>query len=216
MSEQRTKLMTPKGHAIWPRLNEPDRRWKPEGEYKVTLRLRMDEPGVSEFIDGLQKQFDAHVEAAKKELKKGTKAKIVDPPWKPVKNDNGDDTGEIDVKFALRATVTPQKGEPFTQKVALFDAKGKPTNVVVGSGSVIKVAGKLHPWSTPIGIGVSLWLNAVQVLDRKAPGQDATAYGFGEEEGFSQEDGFEPAADANPTTVEKIPGAKADDKDGDF
>jgi hypothetical protein len=47
---------TPKGRALWPRLNEPDTKFKEEGEYSVKLILPADkaEP-LMQLIDAAMK-----------------------------------------------------------------------------------------------------------------------------------------------------------------
>ena len=36
-TKKRERFVSPKGTAVWPRLNEPDTKFKPEGEYTVSL-----------------------------------------------------------------------------------------------------------------------------------------------------------------------------------
>jgi len=183
-TKKKQQLTSPIGTAIWPRLNSPDYRWKPEnGEYKVTLRLPRDEaaPFIAAIDEALERKYQqCLLEEKKKTLKRGAL------PYKPVVNDvTGEETGEIDIKFSLLAKVKPKKGDPFEQRPALFDAALKPMSAIVGGGSRIRVSCLVHPWYTALGVGVSLWLKAVQVLELVAPGNDATAYGFGVEDGFT-------------------------------
>ena len=72
----------------------------------------------------------------------------------------------------------------------------------------MKVAYVLSPFSTAIGVGVSLRLEAVQVLERREWGsRDASAFGFGDEEGFEAEE--------NTGSVFNE-GDGGEEKDGDF
>ena len=95
-------------------------------------------------------------------------------------------------RFKLKAKVTPKQGDPFEQRPAIFDAKGKPLQEAkIGGGSKVKVAYELIPYYTAIaGAGVSLRLKAVQVIDlvEFSGGASADAFGFGEEEGYEAED----------------------------
>jgi hypothetical protein len=62
----------------------------------------------------------------------------------------------------------------------------------VWGGSTVKVAFEIVPYgvrqySPTMGVGVSLKFSAVQIIDLKTgTGKDAKAFGFGEEEGYSQ------------------------------
>ena len=135
----------------------------------------------------MDEQFAASVAKAKKE-NPGKKIKEGDVPYSV-----NDDTGKVTVRFKLKAKVTPKQGDPFEQRPALFDAKGKPIgpDAKIGGGSKVKVAYELVPYYTAIaGAGVSLRLKAVQVIDlvEFSGGASSEAYGFGEEEGYEAED----------------------------
>ena len=45
--EKQEKAVTPKGEALWAFLTEPDKRWKPEGEYKVNLLIDPGKPAAA-------------------------------------------------------------------------------------------------------------------------------------------------------------------------
>lgn len=215
------KFTSPAGVAVWPRLNQPDKRFNADGDYKTTLRLKRTDPGVEQFLADLKEAFDEHVatetDTLKKSKGKGQKIKVCDPPWKEVVDkESGETTGEVDVKFSLKAIVKPKEGAAFEQSPALFDAQKKPVSksVLVGGGSRIRVGGSIYCWHTAaIGCGISLRLRAVQLLDLVAPGQDATAYGFNEEEGWTSEVPEESAAPASDTAADAAP---ADGKTGDY
>lgn len=204
MAERKKKLQltTPVGTAIWPRLNEPNRRWKPEGEYTTTLKLSREEAGG--FIAELDAQIEENYAAACASEKKKA-VKRADPPYKMETDDTGAETGNVLIKFSLKARVEPRNGEPFDQKPALCDAKRKPLNARIGGGSRIKVACKVNPWFTAaLGAGVSLWCVAVQVLELVGPGGDMAAYGFADEDGYTSEPddvSSEPAASGTTGTV---------------
>lgn len=208
MTEQKIKLMSPRGTAVWPRLNEPDRRYKPEGEYKISLRLRKDNAEHAKFLTNLQEIYDEHIKLEKakflteqKGKKKPEELKIVPPPWaEVVDKDTGEETGEVDIKFAMKARVDI-KGKPsFEQHPSVFDAQGKPTKVVVGGGSAVKIAATVNKWCTKLGASISLRLKAVQVLELVAPGGDASYFGFQKEDGF----------DGTPDEVVDSPAADGD------
>lgn len=201
------RFMSPKGTASYPYLTKPDTKFKPDGEYKVSLIVDGDD--ASKAIDFLTEQHKAAVAKAKKE-NAGKRVKEGALPF--IENDDG----TVTFKFKLKAKVTPKKGAPFEQKPALFDAKGTPLvgEPKVGSGSVIKVSYEVVPYYTAIaGAGISLRLKAVQIIELKeySGGGTAKSYGFGEEEGFEADEEDTPPFDADEPTA----GGDGDDEDED-
>lgn len=181
-------FVTPVGTAIWPKLNVPDTKWKPEGEYSVKLRL------TGEDADKLRTMIDQAIEENFKKVqaenKKKTIKKAASTPYQEVRDDDGNPTGEFDFAFKLKAKVKNAKtGAEVTLKPVLVDAKKTPTNAEVWSGSRIRVSGSLNPYHTAsIGAGVSLRLQAVQIIELKT-GMGRGADAFTSMEGYVAEVG---------------------------
>ena len=192
------RFVSPKGLASYPYLTKPDTKFNPDGEYKVSLIVAGDD--ASKAIDFLTEKHNASVAQAKKE-NAGKRVKEGELPF--IENDDG----TVTFKFKMKAKVTPKKGDPFEQKPALFDAKGKPLTgePKIGGGSAIKVSYEVVPYYTAIaGAGVSLRLKAVQIIELKeySGGGNAESYGFGEEEGFEADDeDNDPPFDTDETTA---------------
>lgn len=192
------RFVSPKGIASYPYLTNPDTKFNPDGEYKVSLIVAGED--ASKAIDFLTEKHQAAVAQAKKE-NAGKRVKAGELPC--IENDDG----TVTFKFKMKAKVTPKKGDPFEQKPALFDAKGKPLTgeTKVGGGSTIKVSYEVVPYYTAIaGAGVSLRLKAVQIIELKeySGGGNAESYGFGEEEGFEADDEDNaPPFDTDETTA---------------
>ena len=187
------RFVSPKGVASYPYLTNPDTKFNPDGDYKVSLIVAGD--AASKAIAFLLEQHESAVAKAKKE-NAGKRVKESELPF----IENAD--GTVTFKFKLKAKVTPKKGDPFEQKPALFDAKGKPLTGApnVGGGSVIKVSYEVVPYYTAIaGAGVSLRMKAVQIIELKeySSGGNAESYGFGEEEGFEASEDDTPPFDAD-------------------
>lgn len=185
------RYVTPAGTAQYPYLTKPDTKFNPDGEYKLKLEIPGDK--AQDLVTFLDEQFALAQEKAKKE----NAGKKIKPGNEPYEIDQ--DSGKVTVNFKLKAKVTPKNGEPFEQKPAIFDAKGKPImgDAKVGGGSKVKVAYEVLPYYTAIaGAGVSLRMKAVQVIElvEYSGGAGAGAYGFGEEEGYEAEDN---SADSN-------------------
>jgi hypothetical protein len=192
------RYTTPAGIFQYPYLNKPDTKFNPDGEYK--LKLEVPGENAQALITFLDEQHEAAIAKAKKD-NPGKKIKEGSVPY-----DVNEDTAKVSVAFKLKAKVTPKNGDPFEQKPAIFDAKGKPlgAEVKIGGGTKGKLAYEIVPYYTAIaGAGISLRLKAVQVIDLKefGGGASADAYGFGEEDGYEAED--TPAAQNGFTSEEE-------------
>jgi len=196
---------------VWPKLNEPDRKFQPEGVYEVTLRLPEDE------ADGLIAKFmDIHAEAYRQVCsQQGKKAlKKAALPWKTAEEwDKETETkiekpGFIDFKFKMKAKVTSRSGKSWEQRPALFDARLTPLPAdadPIGGGSKIRISIEVYAWySASLGFGLTLRPKAVQVIELK------TYSGSDGNHGFEAEDGFTVSPDFAPSTNE------GDQADPDF
>ena len=178
-----TKLTTPKGTAIYPWLNEPNRKFDQIGVYSVNLRMNGED--AVEFIAAITKVRDEYHSEQTKETKK--KLKKADLPVMEVIDDQGDETGEVDLKIKLKAGYE-YDGKTITQRPTLIDAKQQPmgNDTLIGSGSVLRCGVDVVPWYMPTnGVGVSLRLRVAQIIDLvEFGGGGAAAYDFQNEEGF--------------------------------
>lgn len=125
---------------------------------------------------------------------------------KPEEDQDGNETGRTVFTFKNKAEGVRKDGQPFTATVTIVDAKKKVlVGPRIGRGSVGKIAYQLVPFATSqAGVGVSLRLKAVQVLELVSYGA-SSADAFGAEEGYEAEDQDIPAQ-----------GNGAGAEDGDF
>ena len=187
MTEQKKaeRFVSPKGIASYPHLTNPDTKFNPDGEYKVSLIVAGDD--ARKVVNFLTEKHKAAVAQVKKE---NARKRVKEGDLPIIENDDG----TVTFKFKMKAKVIPKKDAPFEQKPALFDAKGKPLTgePKIGGGSTIKVCYEVVPYYTAIaGAGISLRLKAVQVIELKeysGGGGNAESYGFGEEEGYEAGD----------------------------
>lgn len=201
-------FISPTGRAIWPNVNAPDKKFKKEyGEYRT--RIRLDENEAQPLVDKIEAALTEEIARAKQEWAenpKGGKAgksfasspskgKVADKPYQV---GEGDEAGTVTFNFKTPAGGKRPDGTEWTRQLAVFDAKKAPLpkTARVGSGSTIKVAYSLNPFTTAIGSGVSLRLEAVQVLELKEFERDAASFGFESEEGF---EGVTPVEAASAT-----------------
>lgn len=200
------RLYTPRGTGIWPALNEPDYKFKANGEWHARLRLAPDTPGLAELVATAEQILDEAYEAKKSELLKDKKGALLKelkkalPVVKPeVDMETGEETGFVILRAALPFRIDikngPKAGTSFEKKPDLFNAKGQQLKnpPKIGNGSELKLSVTPMDYWFPKDktIGVSFELNAVQVLRAVDSGGQRSAdfYGFGEEEGDDIQDG---------------------------
>lgn len=202
--QKKVTFNTPKGTFKFPRLGEPDTKFKPEGEYSVNLILTQEE--AADLIAMADKAAAEVLAAAKKNSKNPAEAKKWETkylPYKPVEDDQGNDTGQVEFKFTMKASGMSKKtGKPWTRKPGVFDSRGTPMDgMKVWGGSTGKVNFEVQPYSqtTQTGASVKFALNAVQVLELKqGQARDASAYGFS-----NDEEGYEDVAEETSTEAGK-------------
>ncbi len=191
-------LISPAGRALYPKLHEPDTKFKKDGEYSVKLLLtEADAKPLLEMCEKLRQQaFDDEVAKVKAEKPKMSldkikeKIDIAELPIKPYEDpETGEETGEYQINFKMLASgVSKKTGKPWSRRPAIFDSRNQPVNpakVHIWGGSVLKIAYSVEPFCTPaLGAGVSVRLEAVQIIELVSGGQrSAEGYGFGAQEG---------------------------------
>ena len=200
--KKRVRLTSPVGIAKYPWLNKPDTKFDPQGVFRVSLLL--DPKEHKEFLERLDAMVDQSVAEAKKELQKKRPqdvAKLIEKPaYEKEYDSEGVETGMVEVKFKMKHIINTKNGD-MVLTPDIFDAKGKVidrSEVKIFGGSKLRINFTPNPYymaSTKMA-GVSMQLNAVQVIELAERGADSSFYGFGE-----VEDGFD--ADVYTTDSEK-------------
>lgn len=173
------QVVTPRGVFVYPHLHAPDTKFNAAGVFHTKLRLEESSPEVQKFI---KKVKDAYKSFAKEE---GLKVRKDGLPWKQ----DEDNPGHIILTAKMQHEVTPRRGEPFTQVPVIVDASRKElvAGVNIGGGTEGRLSCVLVPY-TGFGGGISLRLQAVQVLKLVEFTGGAGDFGFEEEEGFEAPD----------------------------
>lgn len=195
MAEKSGVHVTPRGVFRYPRLNSPDTRFKAAGEYHVQLVLSRDDAAdlialVTEAHDDWYKRYILE----KKQLKATPRKKAPYPFTVEIDPETGLETDNVIFKFRMVASgVSKRTGEAWTRCPIVFDSKGVPINldkVMIKGGSEGRIAFSFYEYvSTPQqGAGVSLMIEAVQILklvtgNRNRAAQD---FGFQIEEGYTE------------------------------
>lgn len=188
----------PKGEVKFSSLDKPDSRFDEERpKFSITMVYTEDE------IAPFRKKLEDMAADWIKEIHgkpKGKGLKLNDLPIRPDKDKEGNETGlfRVQVQCDAYRLVTQADGSKDRQLrvVPLFDAKGEPAaGVRCYSGSVARpsIRVKFYAASNPkIGCGLSLGLEAVQVIKASSGARSAAAYGF-----QAEEEATEVAADAD-------------------
>ena len=190
---KRPTLTSPRLVFRFPKLTEPDTKFKDEGEYSVVGRAQADDPAIKKLIATCDKAAEESLAEAKANAKTPAEARKWETkylPYKMVEDDEtGEPTGEVDFKFTMKASgVSKKTGKPWTRKPSVFNAKGVPVNgeINIGGGTIGKVSFQIIPYAptTTVGASVKMALEGVQIIDLKSYGEkSAKDHGFGEEEG---------------------------------
>lgn len=220
------KLTTPKGLASYVWLKQADTKFKPQGEYTVTLTLTAEdaqplidqlEPILAEAMVEQQAAFEVKMAEAKGPQKAKMKAKgemNQGDFYSPEYDEDGEETGNVVFKFKMNASYIKKSKDGAEEVVKLtpqlFDAKGNKLKVCpnIGAGTGLKVNFSPNSYYTDAShqAGISLRMNAVQVIDlvEFGGGGNAGSYGFDKEDGFeanpTNEDGFKDESTSDSKT----------------
>lgn len=233
---KRPTFTTPVVTFKYPKLNEvdfgTDKFPKPNGEYNVRGIAVATDPAVRALIakiEPLMREAQAEAEAKYAELKVDVKKKLIAKNGKsgitenaffhPIYDEETEaETGEIEFRFKMTASgVRKRDDKPWSRKPGLFDAGRNPLpkTVSIWGGTKGKVSFTAEPyWVAGQGAyGVSLRLEAVQVIDLVSAGQrSASSYGFEDEDGFTAG----PDETTDDTTTEATDGSTEAADDGNF
>lgn len=192
-------LNSPKGSVLFPHVigvdYGTDKYPDTKGSFNVTLAL---EPEDAERMRSMLAPTVAEARTFTDEsfakLKPQAKAKFKEPTFNEPGTDEydkeGNPTGRSLFRFKTTAFFEKRDGSRVQRKVQLFDSMLQPVRLTdeLGYGSVVKVAFFPAPYFVDgqgAG-GVSLYLNAIQIIElRKTGERSASDYGFGEEDGFT-------------------------------
>jgi hypothetical protein len=150
-------LTTPRGIAKWPYLNEPDREFNPEGLFHTKLVCKIiDSAHIVKKINDMiamevKKQHDLNPE---KEIKKSY-------PYT-------EEDGNFIFNFKMKASgVRKADKKTFTQEpnIVNADLTQFDKSLKIWSDSILKITFEPYAWNMSIGIGCTLRIKSVQVLE---------------------------------------------------
>jgi len=170
-------MMSPKGIAVYPRLNMPDTKFDELGAYKADIAVPFEE--AIPLMDKLQAIWKAHTGKPANAISNTMWAKETD-------KETGEETGRVVFKMRVKNRLT-KKGQVWDRQPKVFDAAGNRVMDIpnIGGGSTLKVFFEVYEWNAGGKMGVSLQPMKVQLLDLQefVGGDDASP--FDAEEGFT-------------------------------
>lgn len=191
------KGTTPAGELQYPKLQTPDTKFSPEGVYSTNIILNEDEhEAMLKTIAPAMREVEA--ELGQLPARKRDTISVREP-FTPEYDDSDNETGRYIWKAKTKAEI---KG--VARKVSMFDATGKRLmNVNPWGGTTAVVAFTASPYVIPGSrmAGVSLRLEAVQILElvQGGSGGSASSFGFDAVAGY---DAIEDAGDHEEAAVE--------------
>lgn len=220
---KRDRYTSPRGVAIFPRLNEPDTKFDADGIFSVRLAYEADDANFLALVKKLEAKRDELFAQWLSENPKKKKVAEVAPVFAEELDENGDETGRLTLNFKMKAKGKSKRtGKVFEMRPNFFDARGvelvNPPNV--GGGSVLKIG--FEVWGSFVESAkkfyLSLRLQGVQVIELVEFGhRSAKDYGFGEEEGYEADESATTRSDDDDDDDADTSGdAGGDDDSGDY
>jgi len=187
------------GRFVFPKLTRPDKKFKKEhGEYQVSLDLEGQE--AADLAKLIEENFESEYNICRQSKRK-TKLKKFDFPFSAaLDKDKEEIPGVTRFRFKKRGGgIDSSTGEAYVTKLPIFGAAGETKKITepIWGGTVGRINFTISPWFTDaLGFGVTLELNAVQILSLVTAGErEASDYGFGDESGDYEDDA--PSVDEN-------------------
>ena len=193
-------ILVLEGTALWAKVFEPDTKFNPLGDYSINLQMPLaDSVAMSEQLDGIvQAKFKEAIKEDPRLKNTLTTQDVCQPVYD---RDTGDNTGNVEFKFKLKAKVQKRDGTYYEQQPAVLDSKKVPMgkDTLIGNGSKVKVAFEpiTYVMASTKKVGVSLRLKAVQVIDLVEYGQSAASV-------FDEEDGYVAPASNDSVVTEEL------------
>ena len=171
-------ITTPKGKAVYPKLDKPDTKFNEDGLW--SCKIHVDEGAYNTFklqVDEVvERAYQAECASHGKELPRSSNTPV-----------RVTDEGDYEI-YAKQVAKKNTRNGLLEFNVPLYDAKVQvlEERPKVASGSTVKMSVEIYPWYVSSqGFGYSLRLKAVQILDLIE--YDSAVGGFSAEDGFVSE-----------------------------
>jgi hypothetical protein len=179
------RLVSPVGVARFIRIETLDRKFREEGEYTINLELK-DNEETKEYLEKITNIIEDFKK--REEYKEKRQFKHARLPWQKVRvnNSEGDATRDPgltpDEVYMVKYRETgsfKSKGKTIKTKVSKFDQDGGIFTGIIPPNSLVKVSADIVPFNNYYGVGATLRLKAVQVIELNNDNKNLIAEDFG-------------------------------------
>lgn len=173
------RIVSPRGEALWCKVKEPDYQYNAKGVLSTTVVCDPNDETVQAFIEKLEELRDVAYDETVETL--GVKAKgiVRKDVYTEHLDKDGEDTGLIEFKFALKDADDRDKW------IRVVDSKRNEIKDIplVGNGSIIRCSAFANPYymASSKTVGISLIWEQMQLIN-------LVEYGGGD--AFDDEDGY--------------------------
>ena len=163
-------MVTPVGTALWAAIDKPDEKFG--AKFKTSL-----------IVDTASKEFKAFITQIKA-IVKGAKLDpaLVDSLIKDGEDKEGNPQSYL--SFSTKAFINEETGQYRTPTV--YNSKNEVIKARVWGGDQIRVGFKLGHWKSPLGQGIKMYLDSVQLLKKGEGGGGGSA--------FDSDDSYDPVS----------------------
>lgn len=164
-------MVTPLGTALWAAIDKPDEKYG--AKFKTSLILDKSSKEFKTFIN----QVKAIVKGAKLD------PNLVDSLIKDGEDKEGNP--QTYLSFTSKAFINEDTGQ--YRPPTVYNSKNEVIKARVWGGDEIRVGFKLAHWKTPMGQGIKMYLDSVQLLKKGAGGSSM-------ESAFESDDSYDPVS----------------------
>jgi hypothetical protein len=181
------RIVSPIGIARFIRIESLDDKYRKEGEYTLLLELNNDEES-KKYLEEISSEIETFKLSEEKRL--GRELRSAKLPWRIVGVENldgeqkrQDDTTTLNdevylVKYREQGSFI-HKGKKIYTTVHKFDDKGMPLSAKISPNSQVKVSADVILYNNVYGVGASLRLKAVQLIEQGEEPKETIPEDFG-------------------------------------
>lgn len=173
------RIVSPRGEALWCKVKEPDYQYNAKGVLSTTIICDPNDETVQAFIEKLEELRDVAYDETVETLGVKAKGVVRKDVYSEHVDQDGEDTGLIEFKFALKDADDRDKW------IRVVDSKRAEIKDIplVGNGSIIRCSAYANPYymASTKTVGISLIWEQMQLIN-------LVEYGGGD--AFDDEDGY--------------------------
>jgi hypothetical protein len=163
------KVRTPKGTAAFAFLNKPDESFG-KSRYRINVFFDKADPEYKEFVLKLKKLNAEFGEAV------GRK-----PNPLPIKLCNEKLAGTVNLPVGTPFIEMESKADEKSKPIPVFGPDAKEYDGYVYGGDIVRAEGNVSGWELPAGVGIKVYLSAVQLLKSNWSGGKGASFEAEEE-----------------------------------